>query len=102
MRRAGEQSFLSQVTVLADSMGLLWHHCHDSRLCEGTPGFPDLVIAGPGGILFRELKSGTGETTPGQELWLWTLNGSLRTSVWRPADLEAGIIRAELEALLDF
>ena len=35
--------------------GLLAYHTHDSR--RSAPGFPDWVIIGPGGGIFRECKA---------------------------------------------
>jgi hypothetical protein len=63
-------------------------------------GWPDLVIATEHGILFRELKTPDGETTAGQDWWLWLLSSNgLDTAIWRPADLDSGLIGGQLDAL---
>ena len=77
---------------------LLAYHTHDAR--RSARGFPDLVIAGPRGVIFRELKSETGETSPEQDLWGWMLcRSGASWKVWRPADWYSGEIRDVLEQL---
>ena len=69
----------------------------------GDPGWPDLVIAGPHGLLIRELKTAHGIWSPAQQKWI----GLLRTptavdvdvDVWRPADLTSGRIHREIAAI---
>ena len=51
-----EEEFQKQAEAECDRLGLLWHHCAQPRRCRGPIGFPDLVIAGPGGLLLAELK----------------------------------------------
>ena len=74
-------------------------HSHDSRRDWG-PGFPDLVIAGAGGVLLREAKSETGTLSPAQAAWKWALQAAgLNWGLWRPSDLRTERIRAQLEAI---
>jgi hypothetical protein len=95
-----ERELVAEVTNLCDQLGLLWHHCRDTRPCRGPRGLPDLIITGPRGVIFAELKSEDGATSPDQDLWLWTLRkGGATIELWRPADLESGIVRALLEQL---
>lgn len=56
---------------------------------EGDPGFPDLVLAKRGLVIFAELKTETGRLTTGQAAWLAELPPAAmcaRTHVWRPSD----------------
>lgn len=93
-----EAQLQEAVRKLCRLLGVLAFHAHDSRRSWG-PGFPDLVLAGPGGILFRELKSATGDTSAQQDLWGWTLcKAGADWAVWRPADLRERIPR-ELAAI---
>lgn len=63
-------------------------------------GYPDLTIAGPGGVLFRELKSQKGTATAEQSVWLGQLTaGGQDAGIWRPADLKCGRIERELRGL---
>jgi hypothetical protein len=74
-----------------------WHH-----LCSRgtTPGWPDEVIAGPRGVLFRELKRQHGRVSPAQRHCLDLLAGAgMDVAVWRPLDLHTGRILAELRAI---
>lgn len=69
----------------------LCYHTHDSRKQEwGTdPGFPDLVLARNGRVLFVELKTTRGRITREQNWWLSNLtdgNFSTGSFVWRPTD----------------
>jgi hypothetical protein len=95
-----EAQLLARVTFTLDELDLLWHHCPDSRRCQGRRGLPDLIIAGPRGVLFAELKDNGGETSANQDRWLLTLHGgSVPYAVWRPADWESGLIEAMLREL---
>lgn len=79
--------------------GLMAFHCHDSRRCWG-PGFPDLEVAGPGGIIHREVKGTNGILRPDQRAWGRTLLAAgADWAVWYPRDLTSGRIRRELAAL---
>lgn len=50
-------------------------------------GFPDLVLARPGRVLFRELKTTSGSVKPAQRAWLAALvAGGADAGVWRPDD----------------
>lgn len=79
-------------------LGLAWFHDNDSR--RNRAGFPDLVVCGTQGFLFRELKSESGRLRPEQMDWLSRLNlGGADAAIWRPADLQSGRIKNELEAI---
>ncbi len=79
-------------------MGLLVYHTHDSRHSEA--GFPDLVIVGPGGCLFRELKGDGGKVSPAQQKWVDALVAAGQDAgFWWPDDLRSGRITRELTAL---
>lgn len=80
---------------------LIAFHCPDSRRSRlWTPGFPDLVIAGPRGVLFRECKDMHHTPTPDQRLWGLVLrDGEADWGLWRPDQWVDGTISAELAAL---
>jgi hypothetical protein len=54
------------------------YHTHDSR--RSPAGFPDLVLVHPTrpelGIVFLELKSAKGRTSPAQARWIMALRRS--------------------------
>ena len=69
----------------------------------GDPGFPDLVLAKAGRVVFAELKSEKGKLTEDQTDWLSALSGvdwdsayakyqggvgTTSVFLWRPSDLE--------------
>lgn len=92
-----EKQLQELVRELAGYLRLLCYHTHDSRRSE--PGFPDLVIVGPNGVLFRELKSARGVLTTDQEQWLSALGAACQNAdVWRPGDWPDRI-RRELEVV---
>jgi hypothetical protein len=79
-------------------LGLLGYHTRDSR--RSPEGWPDWVLCGPGGVLFRELKRQQGNPTPQQQAWLDGLTAAgLDADVWRPADLLSGRIAREMAEL---
>jgi hypothetical protein len=95
-----EAEFQSKVIARARARGWLVHHCRPCQRVDGswtTPveghaGFPDLVLACPGAVLFRELKTDAGRLTDSQRHWLETLPNA---GLWRPGDW------LEVEAIID-
>lgn len=84
--------------ILHDLPGLNWYHTYDSR--RSNSGFPDLVVIGPAGVMWRELKTATGRTTAAQNQWIDALRRARQdVDVWRPTDLMDGRIARELAAL---
>ena len=95
-----ENELLGKITAEAGRMKLYWHHDPDSRRPNGTPGFPDLVLAGPGGVIFRELKTAGGQLSRDQQLWRYMLQAAgAGYGIWRPADLDNGLIPFDLNSL---
>lgn len=79
-------------------LGLMHYHTHDSR--RSTAGFPDSVIVGPGGLLFRELKSQDGTLSPEQRRWGSRIEqAGADWSVWRPVDWRNLVIFNQLMAI---
>lgn len=82
-----EAQFQRRITDLCDWLRLKWHHETDSR--RSKSGFPDLVIAGPGGVAFAEVKTEKGRVTKGQSEWIEMLTlAGVPAYVWRPSDWE--------------
>lgn len=93
-----EAALQDAVASLVRLHGLLAYHTYDSR--RSGPGFPDLVIVGTGGHLFRELKTRTGKLTEAQRKWGDHLQAAgANWAVWRPEDLASGRIQTELKAI---
>lgn len=77
---------------------LLHYHTHRSQRSE--PGFPDSVIVGSRGILFRELKSDVGRPSAEQVRWLHRLGqAGADAGIWTPQDRRTGRILNELNWL---
>ena len=53
-------------------------------------GFPDLVLARDGKVIFAELKAEKGKLSPEQEAWQQILPSFY---VWRPSDFETNIMQ---------
>lgn len=90
-----EAQFQTWVIGVARWNGWLVQHSRPSRegsgswstAITGDVGFPDLVLAHPKhGVLFAELKSETGKTSPGQTIWLEALLEGAECYLWRPSD----------------
>lgn len=97
-RRMSENVLLSEVRRACQHLGLLVYHTHRSDLSE--PGFPDLVIVGRSGLLYRELKRETGKVTPEQHAWLDALDAvGQDAGVWRPSDWLSGRVTEQLAAV---
>jgi hypothetical protein len=95
---------LADVGGLADELGVRWLSV--PAPFYGSPGqrghltgFPDLFLAGPGGIAFAEVKTG-GQLDPDQEDWRDVLVAAGATwHLWQPIDWLDGRIRRELQRL---
>lgn len=86
------------IRAIAEDLGLLRYH---TWMAKNSPrGFPDLVLAGPAGHIFRELKTETGKLTTAQQEWIGRLTaGGADAGVWRPSDLLSGKVARELAAI---
>lgn len=94
--KISEKAFQNKILAMCNWMGLRAYHVYDSR--QSAPGFPDLVIVGPKGVIFAELKSATGKLSNHQRDWLRDLHtAGQKTFVWRPADWPT--IERELRSL---
>lgn len=99
-----ENEFTRKVIGLAESYGLLVHHCYRSELCDGA-GLPDLIIAGPLGVIFAELKTATGQTDDAQDAWAKLLKSQESWTepvyfLWRPDDWVNGRIERIVKQLI--
>lgn len=87
------------VTEKAREFGLHVHAC-DVYRSGSQAGFPDLVIIGLGGVLWRELKVPPDEPNRAQRIVGYTLTASRQDyGIWTPVDWEDGSILTELEGL---
>lgn len=104
-RPMSEDELLSNVLDLCKLLHLRTAHFRPAKTARGWrtavqgdgSGFPDLVIAGPGGLLIRELKSATGRSTAEQTAWHVALRAAgVDVCVWFPDDWRLGTIQGEL------
>jgi hypothetical protein len=72
-----------------------------SQRAGASKGFPDVVIYGPGGVLYRELKTyASPNLEPGQMIWKYRLKAAGQDwDIWHTRDLDNGRVDAELAAL---
>ena len=79
-----EKQFADAVIEFAKLCG--WYVKRDPpyRATAASPGFPDLVLARRGTVMFAELKTEKGKTTIYQDDWAQQL-GDL-WHLWRPSD----------------
>ena len=86
-----EKQLQTVIIQLAELLGWLVYHTHDSRRSQA--GFPDLVLVRGNRIIFAELKSEKGRTRPEQVKWLTALAGATpEVYTWRPAQWHDGTI----------
>lgn len=91
-----ENAFQQKILDLCGWLGLHVYHTYDSRRSQA--GFPDLVIVGPHGVIFAELKSTKGRVSVTQQEWLDRLAAAdARVHLWRPEDWP--VVENELTAL---
>lgn len=93
-----EATFTDLVIEMAQWAGWRVYHSRPGRRKDGTwntpiqgnPGFPDLVLAKNGVVIFAELKTEKGIIGPEQNLWLYHIGhhqGATAAALWRPRDL---------------
>jgi hypothetical protein len=88
------------VALLAERPALGWHHCGRPYACRGGAGWPDLAVWGSRFIV-RELKGSETRLRRRQfEFGMSLMSASVSWAVWRPDDLESGLIAAELDDLV--
>ncbi len=95
-----ERELQEHVRRLCADLGLYHYHPHDSRRSQG--GWPDSTILNmrTGILIFRELKSATGQLSSEQKAVGYALRaGGHDWAVWRPIDLLDGSVGAELARL---
>lgn len=99
-RQMSEDALQQQVERIARGFGWLVYHVRDSRRSQA--GFPDLVLVRGSRIVFAELKTERGRTSPAQQEWLAALqmarlgNPGVQVFLWRPRDVVANTIHEEL------
>jgi hypothetical protein len=76
-RAMTEDELLIAITEAATFLGWRWTHVRRSDLAiiQGHVGFPDIVLAKAGRVLFLELKRQDGRATPDQVAWIDALTG---------------------------
>lgn len=101
-----ESELQEQIRQMCVQLGLYHYHARDSR--GSAAGWPDWVImsrrpglSGTGnGIIFRELKSQSGQLTSEQkEIGYLLTAAGLSWEVWRPVDYIDGTIALQLAQL---
>ena len=94
----GPDSLEAYVRKVIADLGLFGYHPRNSK--GSAAGWPDWVIVGRGGILYRELKSEAGSLSPEQRHVgeLITRAGG-NWAVWRPTQRLDGTIARELASL---
>jgi hypothetical protein len=104
-----EAELQKAVIELARRLGWRTAHFRTSRTQSGGwatavqgdgKGFPDLVLARNGYVLFVELKADKGRLSMDQLAWLSALTPE-RMLVWRPKDWRDGTIELELRQRRD-
>jgi hypothetical protein len=94
-----EDQLMENIRGLVKLLRLYAFHVHDARKCWG-PGYPDLTICGPCGVIFRECKTEHGTVRPEQTAWIYALKAAGQNAdVWRPRDWFSGKIERELRLL---
>lgn len=97
MAGLSEAQFQEQVLALCRMLGVKYYHSHYSQ--HSVEGFPDLMLCGRNGTVYRELKTETGTVSPEQLRWMAAINeAGGDASVWRPSDWPERIT-ADLRAL---
>lgn len=94
-----EADLLAAVIAFAERKGLKWFHSYDP-VRDRQKGFPDLVLVGAKGVIWRELKGEQTLVTPDQKEWGKQLQRAGQDwAVWRPEDWYSGRVEREVLAV---
>lgn len=96
LERVRERDLQNAIVEFARLRGWLVHHARPARTqrgyrtpIQGDPGFPDLVLARAGELVFIELKSARGRLSHDQKRWFSTLErAGARIYLARPQNLD--------------
>lgn len=89
------------VRRMIEDLGLWGYHVPDSR--RTAAGWPDWVVLGPSGAIFRELKAERGRLTIEQRrVGSKLTQAGLDWSTWRPADLVSGVVAKQLAEIAGY
>ena len=106
-----EAQLQDAILETAALLGWLCYHARPARTGagwrtaaqgNGAAGFPDVVMARGGRLIFAELKSGRGKLSPDQLEWqeqiepIACVNPGVDYFVWTPADWTAGVVEETL------
>jgi len=99
-----EEQLEAEILALCEEREITWAHIdtpHHNRKRHNLAGFPDLMLFGRGGSMFRELKRQRNPGgSPAQTNWkYWLLAAGQDYAIWQPRDLESGRIKRELDRL---
>lgn len=95
-----ETELTAAIMELAEELGVLAHHCQDSRHCTGPKGFVDVPLVGSKGVVWVEAKNDYSDTSAEQDLWRWNLHkAGQHWMLLRPRHLADGTVRSVLERI---
>lgn len=84
---------VAEIIRRANARGCLVHYCGQAARCQGDKGQPDLVVAGPFGTAWIEVKMPGDQLKPAQTTWRHMLTaGGQEYHVVGPADLVDGSV----------
>lgn len=93
-----EAGFQKSVTELADALRIWWYHAYQPE--HDKAGFPDLMLVGGRGTIFRELKRTGEDPTPAQlDVGMRLRRSGQDWDVWRPEDMRSSRVLAEMQAI---
>lgn len=100
-RRMTGADLQDAIVALAHHLGYIAYHGRPGRTAHGwrTPvsydgkGFPDLVLAGPRGVLFLEVKGDGDRVREHQRKWIAALRSAgAQAFIVTPGDWRAGVV----------
>ena len=90
---------VARIGALADQSGVLWCYLPDSTRLRGHRGAPDMLLAGPRGVIHAEVKTGTALEAD-QAAWreMLTVAGAA-CPVWQPVHLWDGTVNRAIAGI---
>lgn len=99
-RSVSEDDLQDAILGKAHFTGWLCYHVRQSKagVVQGDTGFPDLVLARGGRVVYAELKDELGQLSPAQERWRDALLPTQEWYLWRPSSWRTGAVERILDA----